>query len=102
MVGRGATKEDRPRILVKATNWLGDVVMGIPALRALRAAAPDAHLAVLIRSELASLLAGMRWIDEVIAYPHPAGSDRVRQLPPIVRTIRAGRFDWAIVFPNRP
>jgi heptosyltransferase II len=103
MVGRGVTKEDRPRILVKATNWLGDVVMGMPALRALRAAAPDAHLAVLIRSELASLLAGMRWIDEVIAYRHQVGAGRrLRELPSIVRTIRAGRFDWAIVFPNRP
>jgi heptosyltransferase-2 len=99
MVARGVTREDRPRILVKATNWLGDVVMGIPALRALRAAAPDAHLAVLIRSELASLLAGMRWIDEVVAYRHPVGTGR---LPGIVRTIRAARFDWAIVFPNRP
>jgi hypothetical protein len=102
MVGHGVTEEDRPRILVKATNWLGDVVMGNPALRALRAAAPDAHLAVLIRSELASLLAGMQWIDEVIAYRHPVGTARLRQLPRIVRTIRAGRFDWAIVFPNHP
>jgi lipopolysaccharide heptosyltransferase II len=93
---------DRSRILVKATNWLGDVVMGMPALRALRRAAPDAHLAVLIRGELATLLAGAHWIDEVIPYRHPAGIDRVRQVPRIVRTIRAGRFDWAIVFPNRP
>jgi heptosyltransferase-2 len=26
----------------------------------------------------------------------------VRQVPGIVRTIRAGRFDWAVVFPNYP
>jgi heptosyltransferase-2 len=92
----------RSRILVKATNWLGDVVMGMPALRALRRAAPDSHLAVLIRDEIAGLLGATRWIDEVIPYRHPTGIDRVRGVPRIVRTIRAGRFDWAIVLPNRP
>lgn len=93
---------DASRILVKSTNWLGDVVMEMPALRALRRAAPDAHLAVMIRQELASLLAGARWINEVIPYRHPQGVDRLRAVPRIVATIRAGRFDWAILFPSRP
>jgi heptosyltransferase-2 len=93
---------DRSRILVKATNWLGDVIMGMPALRALRRAAPDAHLAVMIRQELASLLASAPWIDAVIPYRHPRGLDRLRRVPEIIATIRSGRFDWAIVFPSRP
>src|SRR5262249_42524534 len=93
---------DRSRILVKATNWLGDVVISMPALRALRQAAPDAHLAVMIRQELASLLAFARWIDEVIPYRHPHGVARVLQVPRIIRTIRDRRFDWAILFPSRP
>ena len=93
---------DESRILVKATNWLGDVVMGMPALRALRRAAPDAYLAVMIRQELASLFAGARWINEVIPYRHPHGFDRLRSVPGIIATIRAGRFDWAILFPSRP
>ena len=75
---------DESRILVKATNWLGDVVMGMPALRALRRAAPDAYLAVMIRQELASLLAGARWINEVIPYRHPQGFDRLRSVLGII------------------
>ena len=31
------------RILVRAPNWAGDVVMATPGLRALRARRPDAH-----------------------------------------------------------
>ena len=30
------------RILVRATNWLGDAVMSLPALRAVRERFPDA------------------------------------------------------------
>lgn len=93
---------DRARILVKATNWLGDVVMGMPALRALRAAAPDAHLTVMIREELASLLGGAGWIDAVLAYAHPRGLDRIRHLPRFVGEIRRGAYDWAILLPSRP
>jgi heptosyltransferase-2 len=56
----------------------------------------------MIRQELASLLAGARWIDEVIPYRHPHGVDRWRSVPAIIATIRAGRFDWAILLPSRP
>ncbi|MBI3786559.1 MAG: lipopolysaccharide heptosyltransferase II, partial [Deltaproteobacteria bacterium] len=37
------------RILVREVNWLGDVVMTLPALRSLRTTYPTAHLAVLVR-----------------------------------------------------
>ena len=56
------------RIVVKEVNWLGDVVMSLPALRAIRRAWPRAHLAVLIKKELASFFDGAGWIDEVIPY----------------------------------
>ena len=56
------------RILVKEVNWLGDIVMSLPALRAVRAAFPEAHLAVLIKEELASFFAGAAWINEILPY----------------------------------
>lgn len=34
------------RLLIRAPNWLGDVVMALPALAAVRRAWPDAHLTV--------------------------------------------------------
>jgi len=89
------------RILVKEVNWLGDVVMSLPALRAVRAAFPQAHLAVLIKRELASFFDGAAWINEVLAYRLGKGalacvSDRRR----IAAELRAKRFDLAILFPN--
>ncbi|HLJ43245.1 MAG TPA: hypothetical protein VKT12_03430, partial [Candidatus Binataceae bacterium] len=54
------------RIIVKAVNWLGDLVMSGPALHAIHDAFPGAHLAVLVRRELASFFDGAMWVNEVI------------------------------------
>src|SRR5947209_5600772 len=42
-------------ILVRATNWLGDAVMSVPALQALRERFPDAHISILAPSWVAAL-----------------------------------------------
>jgi heptosyltransferase II len=88
------------RIVVKAVNWLGDLVMSGPALHAIRDTFPDAHLAVLVRRELASFFDGARWVDEVIPYRLRGGVAGLSDQFSIVRRIRAGRFDLAVVFPN--
>lgn len=89
------------RILVKEVNWLGDVVMSLPALRAVRTAFPRAHLAVLIKQELASFFDGAAWLDEVIPYRLGRGLvARVADRRRIAATLRAGNFDLAILFPN--
>lgn len=60
------------RILVKEVNWLGDIVMSLPALRAIRAAHPHAKISVLIKQELAGFFDGAGWIDEVIPWYCPS------------------------------
>jgi lipopolysaccharide heptosyltransferase II len=88
------------RILVKEVNWLGDVVMSLPALQAIRRAWPDAHLAVLIKQELASFFDGARWIDEVIPYSVARGLPGFFDRRRIVGEIRLRRFDLGVLFPN--
>ena len=88
------------RILVKEVNWLGDVVMSLPALRAIRHAYPRAHLAVLIKKDLASFFDGARWIDEVIPYSVGRGLSGFFDRRRIVGEIRSRRFDLAVLFPN--
>ena len=88
------------RILVKEVNWLGDVVMSLPALRAIRRAWPRAHLAVLIKQELASFFDGARWIDEVIPYSIGRGLSGFFDRRRIVGEIRSRRFDLGVLFPN--
>jgi len=54
------------RILVRLPNWMGDVVMATPALRALRAEFAEAQITAHVRAELAPLLEGSTHIDEIL------------------------------------
>src|SRR4051812_27739773 len=56
------------RVMVRATNWLGDAVMSLPAIRAVRAVFPHAHISVVARPWVADLYARERSIDRVIPY----------------------------------
>jgi len=88
------------RILVKEVNWLGDLVMSLPALRAIRRTYARAHLAVLVKQELASFFDGARWIDEVIPYSVGRGLSGFFDRRRIVGEIRSRRFDLGVLFPN--
>src|SRR3954464_6767419 len=89
------------RVLVKEVNWLGDIVMSLPALRAVRAAFPKAHLSVLIKQELASFFEGAGWIDEIIPYRIRKGLLRgLADRGKMAADLRRKKFDLAILFPN--
>jgi heptosyltransferase-2 len=88
------------RILIKAVNWLGDLVMSLPAMRAVRRAYPDAHLAILIKKELASFFDGASWINEVIPYSVSSGLGGLNDRRKIIAEIRLRRFDLAVLMPN--
>ncbi len=88
------------RVLVKEANWLGDIVISLPALKAVRRAFPKARLSVLVKEEFASFFDGARWIDEVIAYKLPRGARGIAERLSIVGRIRARKFDLAVLFPN--
>lgn len=88
------------RVLVKEVNWLGDLVISLPALRMLRGGFPEASLSVLVKRELAGFFDGMTWIDEVIPYRMRGGISGWRDQLEIVRELRARRFDLAVLFPN--
>jgi heptosyltransferase-2 len=80
------------RICVRATNWIGDAVMSLPAIRAIRDIFPHAHLAVVAKPWVADLYARETAIDSVIPY---TGGRR-----DVAKRIRAGRFDAAILLQN--
>ncbi len=88
------------RILIKAVNWLGDLVISLPAMRAVRRSNPQAHIAVLVRRDLASFFAGATWIDEVIPYERRRGVVGINDHLEIIRQLRRRRFTLAILFPR--
>ena len=56
------------KILVRATNWVGDAVMSLPALRALREKFPDAEIAILAKPWVADLYGREPFCDRLIPY----------------------------------
>ncbi len=56
------------KILVRATNWVGDAVMSLPALRALREKFPGAEISILAKSWVADLYGREPFCDRLIPY----------------------------------
>ena len=84
------------RIVIRAPNWVGDVVMATPTFRALRANYPDAHIAIALRPYVRPILNGTPWFDEIIATEDRGWGN----FWGLVRILRAGRFDLAVILPN--
>ena len=88
------------RILLRATNWVGDVVISLPALRALRAHHGGDHLAVLARPWVAELYRLLPEVDEVLV-EEPKGRHAGRDGRAILAgELRERGFDRAILLPR--
>ena len=81
------------RVLVRSTNWLGDTVMSVPAVHAIKKGRPDLHLTILAPAKLADFWRVVPEVDEVIAIAEGEG-------PLSVAGKLRGRFEAAILFPN--
>jgi heptosyltransferase-2 len=82
------------RILIRSSNWLGDAVMSVPAVRAIKNGRPDAHVTVAAPAKIAAMWKLIPEVDAII--PLPEGS-----LLQVVRLFRERMpFDVAILFPN--
>lgn len=84
----------RFRILIRSSNWLGDAVMSVPAVRAIKKGRPDAHVTVLAPEKIVPMWKLISEVDEVLALSDKSllsAIRAVRRQPP---------FDVAILFPN--
>lgn len=86
------------RILVRGTNWLGDAVMTLPALRRLRRSFPAAHVTLLATPRTTGLFSDAALVDEVL--PYRRREEGVRAFLQTAKLLRAQPFDLALLFQN--
>jgi ADP-heptose:LPS heptosyltransferase len=98
-----ALLDDEPRsvAVVRLRTGLGDLLCGVPGLRALRARLPRARIALLTYAEMAPVVERQRaYVDELIAFPGDPGiperPSRDAEIEPFYAAMRARRFDLAI------
>ena len=85
------------RISIRATNWLGDAVMSLPAIRVIRQVCPTAEIALVARPWVAELYARESAIDRVIPCPSPRSFGERRAF---AASLRQEHFDAAFLLPN--
>jgi len=87
---------DANRILIVKMSSIGDIILSLPMLKALRTRYPRAHIAWIVEDRFKDVLEGNPDIDELIVYEKKGLLDVVVNAVLIVKRIRAGRFDVAI------
>jgi heptosyltransferase-2 len=79
------------KILVRATNWVGDAILAIPALQAIRAREPNAEISILARRWVAALYRGQGIADELLILENATDLSAL---------LRERNFDAAILLQN--
>lgn len=84
-------------ILALVPNWLGDVAMCTPALRALRTRFPEARLTVGGRASACALLEGLPWFERLeVLRARPGARGTLQD----ARRLRPYSRDLAVIFPH--
>jgi len=84
------------KILVRATNWVGDAVMSLPALRALRQRFPQARISILAKPWVADLYQREPFCNEMIPYTPRTVTEKWSA----ARALRPRHFDMASLLQN--
>ncbi|MFL6505709.1 MAG: lipopolysaccharide heptosyltransferase II [Candidatus Udaeobacter sp.] len=82
------------RILIRSSNWLGDAVMSVPAVRAIKNGRPDVHVTIAAPAKVAAMWKLIPEVDTIILLSEGSFLSVVRLLK------QQMPFDVAIVFPN--
>jgi heptosyltransferase-2 len=86
------------RIVVRGTNWIGDAVMTIPALRELRRIFPDSEIVLHTRSWARSVFRDASFIDDILTFD--SAESTLKDVLAQAGVLREHKFDLAILLPN--
>ena len=89
--------ESLRRILIRLPNWVGDMMMALPAIQSLRVACPKARLIGMARLEHVELAQRIQALDEVLPAPPRAGWNCHLAMLGVTRSLQQARLDAAVL-----
>ena len=101
MSNRQLTTDNRQllKLALFLPNWVGDLVMATPAMRAIRNQFPEADITAVLRPNVADVLTGLSLVDRQLHHD-PKGTDPETRGVPFAQRLRREQFDIAVLFPN--
>ena len=98
MISYGVQLDEPVKIMVRATNWIGDAVMSLPALEALRRRFPESEIVVVAKPWVAELYSSHPTNFRIITYD-PDGEHQGRAgLRKLIDELRREEFGAAVLF----
>ena len=88
------------RILIRGTNWVGDSVISIPAMREIRHLFPAAHISLLVRPWVRDIFSAVDFVDEILEYDKRGFHRGMTGFYRLVCDMKSRRFDLAILLQN--
>lgn len=88
------------RILIRGTNWVGDAVMSIPALREVRRIFSRSYITLLVRPWVRDVYSSVDFVNEVAAYDNQGAHRGWSGFRRLASELRGRDFDLAILLPN--
>src|ERR1051325_2964667 len=88
--------ESIKRVVVRGTNWVGESIMTVPPLRALRRVLPDGEMTLVILPGPKGIFSEADYIDDLLVYERKSAFSVVSQ----VREWKRRDFDLAVLFQN--
>ncbi|HEY4978277.1 MAG TPA: lipopolysaccharide heptosyltransferase II [Candidatus Acidoferrum sp.] len=88
------------KIMVRATNWVGDAILALPALRAVRNKFPGASIAIVARPYVADIYREQDICDELIPYDPSGVHKGLRGRERLAAELRARKFEVALLLQN--
>lgn len=84
--------------MVRTANWVGDAVMTLPAMAAIRETYPEAHIVVVANPLVAQLLENHPACDEIILFNKQTEHAGILGMLRFATTLRRHKFDCAVLF----
>ena len=91
--------QDLKSIILWMPNWIGDVILTLPALQSLRRAYPKTHITAVVKSPSDELLLGHPAFNSVIALPSGSEAGYGKRIK-FALSLKKYQFDMGVVFPN--